>query len=197
MVLGSQYRHKLSDYSDQQTFWSYIALLPLSEQNNAEMVQILEFLHELTLEIYWKTAKDPELVKAWIDTIKDSSASEEDMEAAQKHLKDLAKEKGVPSVIGDLLTYERAFVGKQLRSGSINCIEKFDFLQFRLAMFHELMAKLMRDYSTFLPNLTNTLDKGNIAYFRARLSKHEITNIGDKIKKGKKSSLSIYAFFFY
>ena len=107
MVLGSQYRHKLSDYSDQQTFWSYIALLPLSEQNNAEMVQILEFLHELTLEIYWKTAKDPELVKAWIDNIKDSSASEEDMEAAQKHLKDLAKEKGVPSVIGDLLTYEK------------------------------------------------------------------------------------------
>ena len=94
------------------------------------------------------------------------------------------KKKGLPSVIGDQLTYERAFVAKELRKGNITAIERFDLLQFRMAMFHELMAKLRKDYALFLPSLSNILDKGTLAYFRARLSKHEITNDGNKIKKG-------------
>ena len=76
----------------------------------------------------------------------------------------LAKQKGLPSVIGDQLTYERAYIGKKLRNGNITAIERFELLQFRLAMFHMLMAKVRKDYSVFLPNLSNVLDKGNLAY---------------------------------
>ena len=163
-------------------------MLPLSEQKNSDMVEILEFLNEFTLEMLWKTADEPAVVKAWIDTIKDGETSDDEVELAEVKLMELAKTKGLPSMIGDQLTFERAFIAKKLRKGSITKIESFDLLQFRLAMFHELMAKVRRDFSTFLPNLTNTQDKGNLAYFRARLSKYEITNDGDKIKKGEKSS---------
>ena len=149
------------------------------------MVEILEFLNEFTLEILYKTSEEPEVVKAWIITIKDPDAPDAEVKTAQVKLKQLAEDMGIPCVIRDLLTYERAFIGKQLRSGSITSIERFEFLQFRLAMFHEVMAKVRRDFSTFLPSLKNTIDKGNMAYFRARLSKHDITNDGDKIKKGE------------
>ena len=182
-VIGDEYQHELSEYSNKKTFWSYIALLPLSEQKNSEMVEVLDFLNELSLEIFWKTAEEPEVVKDWIETVRNPGSSDMDVELAQSKLSALAEAKGLPSVIGDLLTYERAFVAMKLRSGSITGIERFDLMKFRLAMFHEKMAKIRRDYSTFLPSLTNTLDKGNLAFFRARLSKHDITNDGDKIKK--------------
>ena len=58
-------------------------------------------------------------------------------------------------------------------------------------MFHLLMAKVRRDYSEFLPSLANVLDRGNLALFRARLSKHEISNDGNKIKKGEKHTDSL------
>ena len=184
--LSTKFEHELSEIADKPTFWSYIGLLPLSEQKNSDMVEILDFLNEFTLEMLWKTAEDPESVKSWIDTIKNCESADEEVELAESKLMKLAQTKGLPSVIGDQLTYERAFIAKKLRSGSINKIESFDLLQFRLAMFHELMAKVRKDYSTFLPTLSNTLDKGTLAYFRARLSKHDITNDGDKIKKGEK-----------
>lgn len=170
-------------HSNKATFWSYIALLPLSEQKNSDMVEILEFLNEFTLEILWKTSENTEIVKSWIDTIKNTSASDEDIKKAERELNKHAVDKGLPSVIGDLLTYERAFIAMKLRAGSITSLERFDLLKLRLAMFHEQMAKVRRDFTTFLPVLSNTLDIGNLAYFRARLSKHEITNDGDKIKK--------------
>ena len=93
------------------------------------MVEILEFLNEFTLEILYKTSEEPEVVKAWIITIKDPDAPDAEVKTAQVKLKQLAEDKGIPCVIGDLLTYGRAFIGKQLRSESITSIERFEFLQ--------------------------------------------------------------------
>ena len=130
---------------------------------------------------------EADVVKSLIDIINDRESSDKDVETAEAKLKEVAEKKGFPMVIGDQLTYERAFIAKKLRKGNITSIESFELLQCRLAMFHLLMAKVRQDYSVFLPNLSNTLDRGNMAFFRARLSKHEITNDGDKIKKGKRS----------
>ena len=184
-VVPETFQHEYSEVSTKPTFWSYLALLPLSEQVNSDMVKILEFLNEFTLEMVWRTSNEPENVKALIDVVKSSDSTDEEVSVAESELLALAKKKGLPLVIGDQLTYERAFIGKQLRKGNITAIERFDMLHLRLAMFHELMAKVRKDYQVFLPSLSNVLDKGNLAYFRARLSKHEITNDGNKIKKGQ------------
>ena len=197
--IAKDFKHENSELSNRPTFWSYLALLPLSEQKNSDMVEILDYINEFTLEILWKTAEDPQKIKLLIDIIKSDASPDEDVEKAESELMRLAKQRGLPSIIGDQLTYERAFIGKKLRKGNITNIESFDLLQFRMAMFHELMSKISKDYSLFLPSLSNTLDKGNLAYFRARLSKHEISNDGDKIKKGEqiavKSYFQIYVFF--
>ena len=186
-VLGTNFKHEMSELASEQTFWSYLALLPLSEQKNSDMVEILSYLNEFTLEIMWKTAENQSEIKALIDIIKNRDSSDEQVEAAESELIDLAEKKGLPSVLGDQLTYERAALGKKLRKGNITKIESFHLLRFRLAMFHALMAKVRQDYSVFLPTLSNILDKGNLAFFRARLSKHDISNDGDKIKKGNYS----------
>ena len=183
-VVPKEFQHEYSDVVNKQTFWSYIALLPLSEQKNSEMVEILSFVNEFTLKILMKTSDEPDVVKHLISVVKGSESTDEEVAEAESDLLLRGKKKGLPSVIGDQLTYERAFVAKELRKGNITAIERFDLLQFRMAMFHELMAKLRKDYALFLPSLSNILDKGTLAYFRARLSKHEITNDGNKIKKG-------------
>jgi hypothetical protein len=54
------------------------------------------------------------------------------------------------------------------------------------------MSKISKDFALFLPSLSNSLDKGNLAYFRARLSKHGISNEGDKIKKGELNLVNSY-----
>lgn len=135
----------------------------------------------------WRTSDTPSEVRSLINIIKDKESTDDQVESATAKLMEIAEKRGVPSVIGDQLTYERASIGKQLRKGNITVIESFHLLRFRLAMFHALMAKLRQDYTTFLPSLSNILDKGNLAFFRARLSKHDITNDGDKIKKGETS----------
>ena len=188
-VLDTEFTHKSSECTNKQTFWSYLSLLPLSEQKNSDMVEILNFCNEFTLEMLWKTSENPRDVKSLIDIVKGCDATDEVVEIAENELMELAKMKGLPSIIGDQLTYERAFIGQKLRQGAITKIESFQLLKFRLAMFHALMAKVRQDYKEFLPSLSNILDKGNLAYFRARLSKHEITNDGDKIKKGECSHI--------
>ena len=193
--IPKEFRHEYSEISNKQTFWSYLALLPLSEQKNCDMVEILSFVNDFTLEMLWKTARNPDETKLLIDVIKSDDSSDEEVDQAEAELMEIAKQKGLPSVIGDQLTYERAFIGKKLRKGNITKIESFDLLQFRLAMFHELMAKVCKDFSVFLPSLSNSLDKGNLSYFRARLSKHEISNEGNKIKKGQRNLL-LHNFFF-
>jgi hypothetical protein len=89
----------------------------------------------------------------------------------------------------------------KLRKGNITQIESFDLLHFRMAMFHELMAKVCKDFAVFLPSLSNSLDRGNLAYFRARLSKHDVSNEENKIKKGQKNLLfyeiCLFLHFFY
>ena len=190
-LLSHEFKHDFSDSSNNQTFWSYLSLLPLSEQKNSDMVEILSFLNEFFLEMLWRTSDHPDGTKALINIIKDSDADDDAVERAEEELEELAKKKGLPSVLGDQLTYERAFIGQKLRQGAISSIERFDFLKFRLAMFHALMAKVRLDYQEFLPSLSNTLDKGNLSYFRARLSKHLITNDGDKIKKGECSYFNL------
>ena len=186
-VIPEHFQHVHSEISNKQTFWSYLALLPLSEQVNSDMVEILEYLNDFTLEMVWRTSGDPDAVKGLVDVVKSADSTDEQLDVAKSELLSLAKKKGLPLVIGDQLTYERAFIGKQLRKGNITVIERFDLLQLRLAMFHKLMAKVRKDYQVFLPSLSNVLDKGNLAYFRGRLSKHEITNEGSKIKKGERN----------
>ena len=90
------YKHELSRDTDDQTFWSYIALLPLSEEKNNDMVEILEFLNEFTLEMLWKTAEEPEVVRSWIDTIKGSESDDDEVKLAEWNLMELAKTKGLP-----------------------------------------------------------------------------------------------------
>ena len=116
---------------------------------------------------------------------KSSDSTDEDVARAETHLLNIAKRRGLLLIIGDQLTYERAFISKQLRKGSITSIERFDLLCFRLAMFHLLMAKLRKDYELYMLNMSNVFDRSTMAFIRARLSKHEITNEGDRIKKGK------------
>jgi hypothetical protein len=48
-VIPMEFKHTMSEFSDQQSFWSYLSLLPLSEQKNSDMVDILSFLNEFTL----------------------------------------------------------------------------------------------------------------------------------------------------
>ena len=183
--IPKEFKHEHSEVANKQTFWSYLALLPLSEQKNADMVEILQYLNEFTLEMLSKTARDPSQVEKLIDIIKGDASSDIDVEEAQAELMKVAQKKGLPSIIGDQLTFERAFVAKELRKGNITMIESFSLMQFRMAMFHELMAKLSKDFSTFLPSLSNSLDRGNLAHFRARLSRHDISNDESKIKKGE------------
>ena len=193
-LMPKVFEHNYSSVSNKSTFWSYVALLPLSEQKNADMVEILNFINEFTLDVLWRTSSDPVRVKTLIDVLKSNDSTDEDVRVAESDLVVLAKKKGLPLIIGDQLTYERAFVGKELRKGNITAIERFDLLQFRMAMFHLMMAKVRRDYSEFLPSLSNVIDRGNWASFRARLSKHEICNDGNKIKKGEKINQQFYLF---
>ena len=166
------------------TFWSYIFLLPLSEQKNSDMVEILDKINDLFVEVLTLSSDKPELAKKYIAVLLNSQSTDQEIATAENELMKIAKIKGLPFVIGDQLTYERAFIAKELRRGNITSIERLDFLLLRLAPFHLLMAKVGRDFKIFLPSLTNILDKGTLAYIRARLSRHEITNDGDKIKKG-------------
>ena len=108
-----EYEHEHSQISNQPTFSSYLGLLPLSELKNCDMVEILSFLNEFTLEMLWKTSSDPETTKLLIDTIKKEDTCDEDVEQAEEVLMNLAKLKGLPCVIGDQLTYERAAIGKK------------------------------------------------------------------------------------
>ena len=190
-LIPKNFEHSYSATTNKPTFWSYVALLPLSEQKNADMVEILSFLNEFNLDVLIETSEDPDRMKNLIAVLKDNDSSDEEVSIAESELVAAAKKKGLPLIIGDQLTYERAFIGKELRKGNITAIERFDLLQLRLAMFHLLMAKVRRDYSEFLPSLTNVLDRGNLAFFRARLSKHEISNDGSKIKKGEKHTDSL------
>ena len=89
----------------------------------------------------WKTSDNPNEVRSMIDIIRGKDSSDEQVESATAELMKIAEKKGLPSVIGDQLTYERASIGKQLRKGNITVIESFHLLRFRLAMFHALMAK--------------------------------------------------------
>ena len=63
------------------------------------MVEILEFLNEFTLEILYKTSEEPEVVKAWISTIKEPDAPDAEVKTAQVKLKQLAEDMGIPCVI--------------------------------------------------------------------------------------------------
>jgi hypothetical protein len=102
---------------------------------------IENFINNPLLEMLWKTSDNPNEVRSMIDIIRGKDSSDEQVESATAELMKIAEKKGLPSVIGDQLTYERASIGKQLRKGKITVIESFHLLRFRLAMFHALMAK--------------------------------------------------------
>ena len=184
-IIPSKFCHSCSNIADLETFWSYVSLLPLSEQKNADMVEVLDHINEYFLDVLCNTEEHSADVKRLIAVLKSSDSTDEDVARAETHLLNIAKRRGLLLIIGDQLTYERAFISKQLRKGSITSIERFDLLRFRLAMFHLLMAKLRKDYELYMPNMSNVFDRSTMAFIRARLSKHEITNEGDRIKKGK------------
>ena len=72
----------------------------------------------------WRTSDTPSEVRSLINIIKDKESTDDQVESATAKLMEIAEKRGVPSVIGDQLTYERASIGKQLRNGNITVIER-------------------------------------------------------------------------